>query len=502
METLKEIAGLVHPGKLQSIRMLGFPFSADSKLETLYEGILNNTFDDEKAAALEVLGRPEPNGAYRKIKSNLYNRLIHLLFLTNWNRPAYVNRRRAYQECYKKWAASKLLLGQNARQAGIHLARQILKYARQYEFTLLCMDISRLLKIHYGTIYRDKKQYEHYSQLFEHYFELYRAEAAAEDAYTTLIIQGADQSTDHDAVAELIRRQEEKLTPLTERYQSHDLHLYARLVRLNGAAMEGDIRKVLTVCEDSIAFFEQKSFTARKPLEAFHYQKIICHLQLKSFSASQYAQLIADQPAFLEKGSYNWYKFQEAYTVMGLHLGEYQPAYEVFLAAKNLKHFEGLPPDRQEYWLILHAYFQYLANRKKIKPRKGKSKKFQVGKLLNETPILSKDKQGLNASLLIVEVLHYLHQQNWTKVTDKADAIRHYCYRHLKKEETMRAFYFLKMLLALVKSRFREPIAREKTAQLLDALRTHPLSSSQQAPDIEIIPFERLWDLVLEALPK
>ena len=83
-----------------------------------------------------------------------------------------------------------------------------------------------------------------------------------------------------------------------------------------------------------------------------------------------------------------------------------------------------------------------------------------------------------------------------------AEALYKYGIRYLQEEESMRSFYFIKMLLALVHASFK-PQKAEKTAQkYLEKMKNCPLAEAQQSHQIEIIPYEAIWAMILHQLQR
>ncbi|MCB0528632.1 MAG: hypothetical protein KDC65_09175, partial [Saprospiraceae bacterium] len=75
-----------------------------------------------------------------------------------------------------------------------------------------------------------------------------------------------------------------------------------------------------------------------------------------------------------------------------------------------------------------------------------------------------------------------------------------YCYRHLRGEDTQRSYNFLKMLLQIPMGQFDRKMVEPKAARYLEKLRAIPLQLANQTHEIEIIPYEDLWDYALQSL--
>ncbi len=503
MQVLKELTHIVTKEKVRALELLGFPFSRDdSQARALYMKILGEEFESDEMAAQALFGTDKPESNYRKLKSDLFKRLVNALFFINIKKSKYNTRQLAYHECYKNWAASKILSGKNAKESSIFLTQKVLKYAEEFEFTHLCMDACKALRLHYGSIIGDSKLYEEYNQKYKDYAALYHQESIAEEYYTDLVIEHIKNKSLKSNVKEKAIQYYDALKPALRQWSSHDLHFYGNLIRLIIYTSVNDYKNAISVCEEAIRFFDRKIYTARMPLIGFNYQKIICNIQLREFDEKDSSLHLMKKAKFLEEGTYNWYKFQEVYIILRLHTQRYQAAFDIYSAAVRHKRFQYLPPDRQEYWKILEKYLHYLALVNKIEPTGNKEyfSKFRLGRFLNETPIFSKDKKGVNIAILIIQILFLMQQNRWSETVDRIDSIEKYAERYLHNNYTIRAYYFIKMLLLLPKNQFHREAITRKTTQYLQQLKSHSPEFSTESSHVEIIPFEDMWDMLLENL--
>lgn len=80
------------------------------------------------------------------------------------------------------------------------------------------------------------------------------------------------------------------------------------------------------------------------------------------------------------------------------------------------------------------------------------------------------------------------------------DALKQYSYRYLRKDETLRTNLFIKMLNSMVKADFNRIRTERYVEPLWEQLRSVPINISEQGIEVEILPFEQLWPMVLEML--
>lgn len=499
MQVLRELVQIITRIKLRSIRKLGFPFSINTQLGEMYELLADDVGDDELARKLTH--QSSKSGAFRRLKSDLSDRLIASLFLVDLSLPSYNSRQQAYYVIHKNWAASKILFGKNARMAAVELAEQTLRQALRYEFNDLAFDLSRNLKMHFGTVAGDHAKYQQYAVECTRLQEILRAEIMAEDNYTRFISEFVRKKAATEVILEEAQKAHLSLCPYTDKLDAYTLHLYAGLLEMGIYTASSDYNAADRVCDKMITFFEKKEYEASVPLQIAYYQKLLCHFQLGTFA--QTTDFVNRGLSLLQEGSYNWFKFQETYLVLALHTGELSTAYEVFCQATGHARFKAQQEEIQEYWRILEAYLYFLFILGKLPEAEADKRftKFRIGRFLNQIPIFSRDKRGVNVSILIIQILLLVSQQRYQDTFAKIDAVEQYCRRHLFTKDTLRSFYFLKALLELPKNSFHKAAVQRKAAKHLDKMNLHPLEEAGQASFLtEIIPFELLWDYIIGLL--
>jgi hypothetical protein len=80
------------------------------------------------------------------------------------------------------------------------------------------------------------------------------------------------------------------------------------------------------------------------------------------------------------------------------------------------------------------------------------------------------------------------------------DSITKYCGRHLRRDENYRSRCFLKMLLELPINGFHRVAVERNAEKWGKKLAEMPFDIVSQSHEVEIIPFETLWELVVESL--
>ena len=500
MQALKELALIVNKNKIRSIEMMSYPFGDGSKLSALYEGVLEGAFKTDEEAIDQLYDKEHNTSAYRKLKSTLRNRLLNTLFFIDVKQPSYNSYQRAYYECYRDWAAIKILLGKNARNAAISLGLKVLRYAEKYEFSFLCMEVCDMLRFHYGAIEGDFKKFEAYDQQYQKHAGAAQYENQAKELYLRLVIHYVNGRSQNKDAHQRARASFQQLQTALGNCKTHDLYLYAFLIKLIIHTSVGNHEETVEVCEEAIRFFSKKGFEAHVPLQIFYYQQLVCHIQLRQFEKGRAA---AERCLnLMEEGGYNWFKYLELYFILSMHTRQYQQAYEVYKQAIGHQRFSFLPENVQELWRIYEAYLHYLSILGKLQAgtEEARFSKFRLGRFLNETPIFSQDKQGLNISILIIQILFFILKKDYGQAGDRIQAIEQYCHRYLKKHDTYRSNCFMKMLLHIPKANFHKAAVLRQASGYFGKLQAFPIEISNQAYEVEIIPYEDLWEMAVQSL--
>jgi hypothetical protein len=496
MQDLKELVYILNQYQLKPFHSNGQRLDLDSRMGKFYEGLEKNIFETDEEAEKYLF--PEGRGAsnYRKLKSELRDKLIYTVALFNARGTDFTDYQKAYYDCHKLWLVVKILTGQNANTAAMNLASKLIKQTERFEFTLLTMDIASYLRFQYGLREGNDKKYHESHSLFVVSKTVYEAECMAEEYYTRLMVRTIGHRSANTELVKMAGDYFDEMAPFLERYSSFRLHLYGHLIGLMRFTTVNDYAAALPYCSEVIRFFRSKPYEARVPLQIFYYQKLICHIQLRQFEEG--AEVAQYCLGIMYEGTFNWFKYLELYLQLSFHTEQFEKGAEILYQALEHPRFRFLPEHAKETWRIYEAYTHYLMSAGKISGME--KRKFKLTKFINETPILSKDKGGMNIAILTIRFMHLLQEKKLTKLLDETEAVKQYCYRHLGGKNTIRSNHFFRMLMQIPLGRFDVEKVEARVKSHLLVLDENPLQVANQTHEIELIPYEILWKIAMEQL--
>jgi tetratricopeptide (TPR) repeat protein len=284
------------------------------------------------------------------------------------------------------------------------------------------------------------------------------------------------------------------------KYQSYRLNLIGFNIITLTYQILNEHEKLMASCERAIRYFDSLEHDLASAAN-FRYILRMLPSQIMLGNYERAKELAHQALSLTDANNYNYLRVLEFYLILGF----YSRRYDIALKASEMVHaipnFKDFPDSVQEYWKIYDGFIYLFIQLGKIKvPEGAVPRQFKVARFLNEVPTYSKDKRGANVTILILQVLILLQQKKYDKIIDKADALKVYTSRYLRKNETYRSNCFIKMLLLLPHYAFNKKGVLRRSAKLEKRLSEVPIAEITPSIEVEVVPYETLWEIVKELL--
>lgn len=500
METIKELVLLIERSKVRKIDVVGYGKGREiSMLNEFYSGLVNEEIrDDHEAARLFFQSHPsEPS--YRKFKTRFKKRLLNTIFFLNIKQSQFTESNRAYLNCLKEIYAAKILFNRGVVNAAGKLAHKALRQCILFEFTELSLDICKMLRTLYATRCPDSKKFSHYNKLTQVLTAQFEMETQAQGFYLFL----ASKFMNTRASSPKIAKQAMEFVRILDGYKQkkpsfYYQRYYQQIVTLTAMCCN-DYRKALQLSKSALEWIETKPFNAPSVKTFFHFQIIACCTYLQEYDEGlKYSIANLEQET---EGSLNWFKNRELSFTLAMHTRNYQEAYLTYLQVVRRPEFKKMDAYNTELWKIFEAYIMYLKAVGKVETEPQETgNNFRLHKFLNEVPIFTRDKQGLNIPILVLQVLFSVANRRYKIAHERIGDIEKYCSRYLRKNETYRSDIFIRMLLEIPLAGFNRFSVSRRVQLWKQKLHEMPLEIAYKGRHIEVIPYEDLWDIAVESL--
>lgn len=500
MENLKELSYIINKYQLRHIEIPGGSGDKkDTKSTQLFDAIITGSVDSDEDAAKYLGYSSNQMGNYRRLKGKVKRQMLNAILFLNWESPDFSERDKVAIECYKEWASARILFQRKAIKLGISLSKSTLKKAIKYEFHDIVVEIYTQFRYFFGIYQKDMKSFHKYNELYHKYDQLRQAEALAQEQYILLMSMVHDNKVSEKEVSKQAWESFNILEDGLSKYNSTIYFTFTKFIHLIHYMSVYNYEESLKICTEAVNHLENTTIGYSTKI-SFLMNKLSCHVQLKHYDEGRKTANQAIELA--EKGTYNYFRLKEVVFMLEMHTSHYQEAYELLKEVISHKRYDKMRSAVLETWAVYKGYIFLLAELGAIQlpPDDKLFKSFRIQKFLNEVPSFSKQKRGRNIPVLILHMLLLIHKGRWDDALDRIEALEKYTGRYLKNNDTFRSSVFIKMILQIPIAGFHQKAAKRKANKYLKKLEESPLHFANQAHEVEIIPYEELWELTLSLL--
>ncbi|MFN8338392.1 MAG: hypothetical protein U0T36_05175 [Saprospiraceae bacterium] len=387
------------------------------------------------------------------------------------------------------------------RKEGIMLFEKTLKLSKRYKEPILILKTLTSILNHYSFVEPNNKLMKKTEEDIEYYTGMLLGEFKLRTVYAKIsnmyvMNKGKFSKLQMDEIHQMILQVDE----IKNKYKTNFTITQALDLSFFYYQTIGDYFKGLEVATKGLAEIEK--FEVKDLFGIYQTKKniAICHFFLKNYNES--SKWFQETIGMVTVGSRNWINTTGLYFLNLIQANQYNELYILscnVISNKNLVKF----PIYVEQWMIREAYLHFLVRMGKIDDdviKLNPIRSFSVNKFLNSMTFHAKDKTGQNITIQVLQILFYLLDSKYNKIIDRIDTLTQYTYRYLNKDDTFRSNNFIKMLLLMVKADFHPVRTANYTASLSKQLSNSKVVIDERSAQVEIIPYDRLWEMTMELL--
>ena len=502
MKNLIEISKIVTKKKVRKIEIFDDHSlkHKNSKFNEFYEALMANKFKNDRDAASFLYNCSPTDDKYRQLKSRFRKRILNTLFFLDVNLPSTSNYDRAYYSCNKDWTLVKILMSNGAEQTSAALARQILTTALRFKFADVIVNCARILRRHAATN-DDEKSYEIYDQHSKQFQNVLDAEIRSEELYQRVIMNYQKPMTKTQNLEERIDTYCDALVGLSEVYDSPIIIYNMYLVWAYRYEMLRDFDAMLEVCNKAEKYIEDNpAFYQDDKLATFQMKKMSAYLHLRDWKNGKVnaEKCLKSFP----KGSTTWFTFMEYYLLLAIHTDNFVNALAIYNEAVNNTKFKKLSLLTREKWKVYGVFLNYIvesqgsSNPVLLTQRR---KNFRISRFINDPILYPKNQRIFTVLMVVAQMLFLIEKKGYNNAAERIDRLKSYANRQLKKDEYFRTIQFIRLLQQLAKADFQiENLSN--VDKYYNRLVEQPFFYRGMISEIEVIPYEKLWNMILSRL--
>jgi len=501
MKHLLEIANIVTWKKVKKIEIFDETSlrNKNSKFNEFFEALMDGKFKNDRDAASSLYGCSPTDDKYRQLKSRFRKRILNTLFFIDVNLPSTSNYDRAYFSCNKDWTLVKILQSYGAHVSAEDLAKSILTVALKFSFADLIVNCSRILR-EYAAQDGDDKSFDLYNNYISIYNEILAAEMESENYYQQMLLKYKQISATEGMDLEPLDNWCNELIQLSERFESPVINFNMFLLWITKFELENDHNSVIAISEKAEEYIKTfPQYEKEEKILTFQLKKMLAYLHLKDFKNGK---VNAEKNIhYFVEGTDEWYEFMEYYFLLAMHSDNLVNTMGIYQRVTNLPKFKKASRLIKEKWKIYQYYMEYLieiGGDKNLAMTLQKSG-IKLNKLMTDPVLYPKELRILTIHTVIAQVLFALERRNFVNAAENIERLKSYTLRQLKTEENQRMILFIKLLQQLMKADFTIQHL-SSTEKYIEKLEEKPLMYRGSLNDLEIIPLENLWKILLERI--
>ena len=401
-----------------------------------------------------------------------------------------------YYICHKLLFIAEILNLMLYKRSALFVSEKLIKIAKKYYFHQIVFQANRIIYANKGLL-NDKKGEVVATKEFIKYLKFYEIEKRIE-IQRNAIFSHYDISKARDQ--RLVEFCNEVLCEFRE-YEnsipSFYFHFHFYYIQHTKFLTENKHDDVYRTAIKALTYFDNLPFEYTPGKLIFTYILIIYTIQKREFNECH--KLINRGYSYISDKSRHWFRLRENLVILLFHEGRYDEAVETFYSSISNQYFDSLLPMDKDRWRLYEAYVN-LALESKSAIFENRRKRFGVQKFINDQPRFSKDKRAMNIPVLIAQMLFFIVRRQYNHAIDRIEALEKYTSRYLRNDETFRSNCFIKMILEIPKNSFNQLRVQRAAQKYFERLLDSEIELINQPFEIEIIPYERLWAMVMDHL--
>ncbi len=495
MKEIRQLVKIIRKKGQRSIQLVNQNFrkKETSKDNLLYEGITNNKFLNDESAAKEVFGTIPGNRNYRNAKGKLKNKLFNHLYFLDYDKESYTAYQKAEYEALHLLHQCKILSMEGASDIAARTLPHLIKMAQTYELTPIVIDALNLLREEYARTGKLTPYQEVVAELKKNH-KLLEAKQKCEDAYFENLVLIRKSVSAQNRIIHRIPKVIEMIRTEAKKFGSQSLYILAAKLEITYNNISWNFEANIKLCTElEKKYLNRPNNTIEVDLNqnAIIFSKLQAYLNLKDIKAGKaYASQQIDS---VKVGSKIWFRFNEYYFLLLMKGERFKEASDLFRMVRTNKNYNALSTPQKNRWHIYRAYLIFFNDSKIL--RWG----FNLEEFLAEPPCHEKEFNGYNVSTLAIQFLFLIKEGNINAINSCVDEIIKYKSAHLDKRHNYRSSIFIRLLEIVIDKEFDYDQIKEKGETYHKKL-TKTLIPADPEQEIEIIPYEILWQHILNLI--
>jgi hypothetical protein len=495
MEEILKLIEITRKKGQRSIQLINQNFRKKevSKDNLLYEAIISGKYITDEEAAQDMFHTDPGNRNYRNTKGKLKQKLLNHLYFLDYEKDVYTNYQKTEYESHHLLHQCKILVDENAGDIAIRRLPQLVKTAKEFEFTDIAIQALLLMRNQFA---REGKSsaFNDINKELSHFRLFHDAQMDCEELYYEVMAHINKSLSSQNKIVEKIPDYINEIAAKAKKFSSNRLDILGKKLQLIFNDLNMQFNDNIRLCdslEKDYLLKPNEEITVDLNREELAFIKMYSYFFLKDITnGERYAQ---KQLNIFKTGSEEWFRFIEYYLLLAMSGERYKKAEEIYRLVRTNKNFNQLPEEITGRWQIYRAYLLFVNETKLLKWG------FDANEFVKTIPDYPKHLVGYNIAILVVQFLYLLREGMVNDVKARVKELEKYSSAHLDKRNNYRNSVFIRMLAIVTEKEFNYELISEKSSNYLRKLQKAKIPFDLKV-ELEVIPYEMVWAYIMDIL--
>ena len=469
---------------------LGIKRGEGTRIESRSEGFLSDLLRSEINSANDIKTNIKQSDAAKLLDHSLIS-----LFKIK-ETPTKSELGRGMFEAKKLLLAAEIFNYSLLKHASNFAAERALKIGKKYFVLEVVFQANKIIYNNTRYFNNSKRRIVAYKE-FEEYLEYYKIERALDIGLIEILVREQKSPSRDEETAKLCGDLLKKYEKYQNKIPSLLFHDALFSLQYYKAFHEKSIRKVYEVARAKTTYFLNLDFNYMPGLIHGYSIQLVYLIQTKAYTKGE--KLLAEAQSILPQNTLGHFNFLSIVVKLKLYSGRYEEAISIVFKTLSHKKFDLMQPVFKRHWYLYEAYVNLLLETGHA-TYEGRRRRFSIQRFINDLPSFSKDKKAMNIPILVAQMLFFITRKQYNKAIDRIESLGKYTSRYLRNDETFRSMCFIKMILEIPKWSFNQLRVERATYKLYQRLQASEMDLIYQPFEIEVIPYETLWEIIMDEL--
>jgi hypothetical protein len=461
-----------------------FPRKKNGKVRRLARKFAFEKELNERAWAEELFGSTSNSPLYLLHRSLLRRDLLDRLFHLNIRTGS--ERRKAMYRSHKAVFMVRVLLMLGARRTAMSLVPKAIKRAREFELTSDRIELLDALSNN-AAFNGWAQKFMEYDQELQDATRLKMAELQVSSLSHQITVESVGRAFPTDRLKELGRTAPHAAHLLFREFPTFNVGLMYFRIAVASAEIRENTEEGVTKCGSAIAFLSRFPKLMTEPVRGeFELKRLWLAIASKHFEAAGSAAAACEQ--CFKSGTNNWFIGKEYEFLLLMHTARWQDASALYKHIVNHNRFQSQSEHVRQKWFLFGNYASFASS--VHAPSIPSSQKRVFKKILNEIPIYTRDKDGYNGSLYILQYLILASRGDYDGLIAMSEGIEKYITRYLRGRANTQFYGFLRTLMVLKRHDFNMEKARTRAKRYIELFHRF---GREKVDETQTLPFDLMW---------